>query len=367
MSGNCFGQVFKVITFGESHGAAVGCVVDGCPAGLLLDVETVRRDLARRRPGGGGVSTSRREADEPEILSGIFEGRTLGTPIAIVIRNMAQRSADYDKLKDVYRPGHADIVWDIKYGFRDHRGGGRSSARETAARVAAGAVARALLTGSGVTIHAWTQAIAGIEAPSPDSDNFDPNEAEKNIFRVPCRRTADRIAAKIEELRDAGESAGGVVECRVQGLPAGLGDPVFDKLDALISQAVISLGAVKGIEFGAGFSASRLTGSQNNDRPLPEGCPPGSARTVAYSGNNAGGVLGGMSNGAELVFRAAFKPVPSIAKKQLTVDRFGREVELEIGGRHDLCVCPRAVPVVEAMTAIVLADLMLRRRSDRLA
>ena len=366
MGGNCFGQVFKVITFGESHGAAVGCVVDGCPAGLRLDVETVRRDLARRRPGGGGVSTSRQEADEPEILSGIFEGRTLGTPIAILIRNTAQRPEDYDKLKDVYRPGHADMVWDIKYGFRDHRGGGRSSARETAARVAAGAIARTLLAESGVTIRAWTQAVAGIEAPPPDSDDFDLNEAENNTFRIPCRRVADIIAAKIEELLGAGESAGGVVECRVQGLPAGLGEPVFDKLDALLAQAVMSLGAVKGIEFGAGFSAARLTGSQSNDRPLPGVLPSGSAHSVAYSGNRAGGVLGGISNGAELVFRAAFKPVPSIAKKQLTVDRLGREVELEIRGRHDLCVCPRAVPVVEAMTAIVLADLTLRSRSDRL-
>ncbi|MDR2343132.1 MAG: chorismate synthase [Spirochaetaceae bacterium] len=365
MGGNCFGQAFRVITFGESHGPAVGCVVDGCPAGLPLDVETVRRDLARRRPGGG-ASTSRSEPDEAEILSGIFEGRTLGTPIAIVIRNTAQRSGDYDKLKDVYRPGHADMVWDIKYGFRDHRGGGRASARETVARVAAGSVARAFLSENGVTLRAWTQALAGIEAPVPDSDGFDPDEVERNVFRVPCSRTADRIAARIEELRGEGESAGGVVECRVQGLPAGLGEPVFDKLDALLAQAVMSLGAVKGMEFGAGFAAARLSGSQNNDRPLPGGGPPGPPPVPAYSGNNAGGVLGGISNGAELVFRVAFKPVPSIAKKQLTVDSLGREVELEIRGRHDICVCPRAVPVVEAMTALVLADLMLRRRTDRL-
>jgi chorismate synthase len=228
-------------------------------------------------------------------------------------------------------------------------------------------VARAFLTENGVSVRAWTQAVAGIEAPEPDSDDFDLYEAERNAFRVPCRRTADMITERIEELRGAGESAGGIVECRVQGLPAGLGEPVFDKLDALLAQAVMSLGAVKGVEFGAGFKASRLSGSKNNDRPLPGGGPPGSTGFIAYSGNNAGGILGGISNGAELVFRAAFKPVPSIAKKQLTIDRLGREIELEVHGRHDVCVCPRAVPVVEAMTALVLADLTLRRRTDQLA
>ncbi|MDR1362686.1 MAG: chorismate synthase [Spirochaetaceae bacterium] len=361
MAGNSFGQIFRVTTFGESHGAAVGCVVDGCPAGLPLDIDTVRRDLARRKPGGGGVSTSRQETDEPEILSGVFEGRTLGTPIAIVIRNTAQRSQDYDKLKDVYRPGHADMVWDFKYGFRDYRGGGRSSARETAARVAAGAVARAFLAENGVSVCAWSQSIAGIEAPSSSDNDFDIQEAEVNSFRIPCKRTADMIAGKIEELRKAGESAGGVVECQARGLPAGLGDPVFDKLDALLSRAVMSLGAVKGIEFGAGFAAASMKGSESNDRPLAFE----NNGKINYAGNNAGGVLGGISNGACLVFRAAFKPVPSIARKQRSLDRAGREVELEIAGRHDICVCPRAAPVVEAMTALVLADLMLRRRADR--
>jgi chorismate synthase len=343
----------------------VGCVVDGCPAGLRLDVEDVRRDLARRKPGSGGVSTSRNEADEPEILSGLFEGRALGTPIAIVIRNVSQRSGDYDKLKDVYRPGHADMVWDLKYGFRDHRGGGRSSARETAGRVAAGAVARAFLKERGVNIRAWTQSIAGINAPPAGSGDFDLDEAEANCFRVPCRRTADKIAAKIEEIRAAGESGGGVVECHVTGLPAGLGEPVFDKLDALLAQAVMSLGAVKGVEFGAGFASAAMRGSESNDRPLACSEAPVNGGKPAYYSNNSGGVLGGISNGAVLAFRAAFKPVPSISLKQLTIDRSGRETELEIGGRHDICVCPRAVPVVEAMTALTLADLMLRKRTDR--
>jgi chorismate synthase len=268
MAGNCFGQAFRVVTFGESHGAAVGCVIDGCPAGLALDAETVRRELARRRPGAGAASTRRTEADEPEILSGVFEGRTLGTPIAIVIRNTGQISSDYDKLRDVYRPGHADLVWDIKYGFRDHRGGGRGSARETAGRVAAGAVAKAFLAENGVTVGAWTQSIAGISAPAPGSGDFDTGEAENNCFRVPSRSTADRIARKIEELRAAGDSAGGIVECRARGLPAGAGEPVFDKLDALLSQAVMSIGAVKGIEFGAGFASAAMSGSESNDRPL---------------------------------------------------------------------------------------------------
>jgi chorismate synthase len=366
MAGNSFGQAFRVTTFGESHGTAVGCIVDGCPANISLDVDYLRRELARRKPGGGHASTSREEADEPAILSGVFEGKTLGTPIAVIISNTAQNSGDYDKLKNVYRPGHADLVWELKYGLRDHRGGGRSSGRETAARVAAGAVAKRFLAAYHISIRAWVRSIAGIEAPPPDSDDFDLDEAEVNSLRIPCRLTAELAAAKIEKLRRDGESAGGVVECHVRSIPAGLGEPVFDKLDALIAQAVMSLGAVKGIEFGAGFAAAAMTGSESNDRPLPSGVPLITGGNIAYSSNNSGGVLGGISNGARLEFRAAFKPVPSIAKKQLTIDDRGREAEIEIGGRHDICVCPRAVPVVEAMTALVLADLMLRKRGDRL-
>jgi chorismate synthase len=328
---------------------------------LALDAGAVRQELARRRPAGGAVSTRRSEADEPEILSGVFEGLTLGTPIAIVIRNTGQHPQDYDKLRDLYRPGHADLVWDIKYGFRDHRGGGRSSARETAGRVAAGAVAKAFLAENGVTVSAWTRSMAGISAPPPGSGDFDIGEAEANDFRVPSRGTAAKIAAKIEELRTAGDSAGGIVECHVCGLSAGLGEPVFDKLDALLAQSVMSIGAVKGIEFGAGFGSAAMSGSESNDRPLAA-----ANGKIGFSGNNSGGILGGISNGNTLVFRAAFKPVPSIAKRQLTVDRTGREAEIEIQGRHDICVCPRAVPVVEAMTALVLADLMLRGRAARL-
>jgi chorismate synthase len=357
MSGNTFGKIFKVTTFGESHGAAIGCVVDGCPAGLALSLDDVRLELSRRRPGGGGASTTRFEDDEPEILSGLFEGKTLGTPIAIIIRNKAQRSDDYDSLREVYRPGHADWCYQAKYGIRDHRGGGRSSARETAGRVAAGAVAKRLLAHHGVTIRAWTAEIAGFAAPREGEDDFDWDEVEKNTLRVPSRAAAEKIMQKIEELRSAGDSAGGIVACTVNGLPAGLGEPVFDKLDALIARAALSLGAAKGIEFGAGFEAASLSGSQNNDALIPG---------VSFASNRAGGVLGGISNGMKIEFRVAFKPVPSISKTQKTVSRDGTARDLTIKGRHDVCVCPRAVSVIEAMTALVLADLLLQNLSARL-
>ncbi|MDR2186411.1 MAG: chorismate synthase, partial [Treponema sp.] len=334
MAGNTFGDLFAVTTFGESHGPAMGCVVDGCPAGLPLDIEIIRRDLRRRRPGGPG-STTRIEADEPEILSGVFQGKTLGTPIAILIRNTSQRSADYDKLRDLYRPGHADWTWEAKYGIRDHRGGGRSSGRETVSRVAAGAVAKALLAAAGITVRAWTAAIAGIEAPGPEEAGFDLDEAEGNPLRVPHRETAGRILAELERLRASGDSAGGIVTCSAAGLPPGLGEPVFGKLDARIASAMLSLGAAKGIEFGAGFKAAESFGSEQNDllapgcapavdlrRPaapaLPEGVP-----DIRYRTNNAGGVLGGISTGMSLEFRVAFKPVPSIMQQQETTDRRG--------------------------------------------
>ncbi|MDR2402443.1 MAG: chorismate synthase [Spirochaetaceae bacterium] len=374
---NTFGDLFTVTTFGESHGPAMGCVVDGCPAGLPLDIEIIRRDLQRRRPGGP-AATTRIEADEPEILSGVFQGKTLGTPIAILIRNTSQRSTDYDSLRDLYRPGHADWTWETKYGVRDHRGGGRSSGRETVGRVAAGAIAKVLLASSGITIRAWVAAIAGIAAPGPEDPGFDLDEAERNLLRVPHQETADRILAEIERLRASGDSAGGIVCCSTTGLPPGLGEPVFGKLDARIASAMLSLGAVKGIEFGAGFKAAESFGSEQNDRPipgytnpavdlrrprapiLPEGIP-----DIRYHTNNAGGVLGGISTGMPLEFRVAFKPVPSIMQQQKTTDRRGIVRKLVIRGRHDICIVPRAVPVVEAMTALVLADLLLLQRASR--
>jgi chorismate synthase len=368
MGGNSFGALFTVTTFGESHGPALGCVVDGCPAGVPLDTETIAAELRRRRPGGGGASTTRVEADEPEILSGVFEGKTLGSPIAVLVRNNSPRPADYEGLRELYRPGHADWTWEAKYGLRDHRGGGRSSGRETLGRVAAGAVARAFLAQYGVRIRAWTSAAAGCEVPGPEDPGFSLEEAENNPLRVPHRESAEKILARLEALRAQGDSAGGVVSCSVRGLPPGLGEPVFAKLDALIAAAMLSLGAAKGVEFGAGFRAAAALGSEQNDRPLPAIPPaalPGGAPALGFETNHAGGVLGGISTGMPLEFRVAFKPVPSIAKPQQTLDRAGTLRELIIRGRHDICVVPRAVPVVEAMTALVLADLLLQSRTNR--
>jgi chorismate synthase len=375
MGGNSFGTIFTVTTFGESHGPAMGCVVDGCPGGLPLTLEDIRRELRRRRPGApGDAGTGRDEPDEPEILSGIFEGKTLGTPIAIMVRNTGQHSADYDELRDLYRPGHGDWTWEAKYGLRDHRGGGRSSGRETLGRVAGGAVARVFLAAGGVSLRAWTSAIAGITIPGPEEPGFDPGGIDENPFRLPRREYTEAVAEKIAALRREGDSAGGIVSCSVQGLPPGLGEPVFGKLDARIAEAMLSLGAAKGIEFGAGFAAAGLKGSEHNDRPVPPAAdfarrekilPPG-VPALGFAGNRAGGVLGGISTGAALEFRVAFKPVPSISKPQQTVDRRGTVQDIAVRGRHDICIVPRAVPVVEAMAALVIADLLLLHRSARL-
>ena len=356
MAGNVFGELFRVVTFGESHGPAMGCVIDGCPAGLALSVDDIAQELRRRRPGAGGASTSRSEEDEPEILSGVFEGKTLGTPIAIVVRNTDQHSADYENLRNVYRPGHADLSWQAKYGFRDHRGGGRSSGRETLCRVAAGAAAKVFLASLGIQIRAWTSAIAGLAMPCPGSSGFDFDEIERNPLRVPSRDAAEQALNIIEQLRSVGDSAGGVVTCLARGIPPGLGEPVFDKLDAQLAAAMLSLGAAKGIEFGAGFAASGMKGSEHNDSPLEAG---------KFKTNHAGGILGGISSGQDIIFRVAFKPTASIAKSQTAVDQNGNIWELVIHGRHDVCIVPRAVPVVEAMCALALADFTLLNRAAR--
>ena len=319
MSGNTFGNLFKVTTSGESHGHAMVCVIDGCPAGLELSLSDIEAELARRRPGA--AHGSRDEDDKPEILSGIFEGKTLGTPIAIIVRNKNQNSGDYDELKNIYRPGHADFTYDAKYGFRDHRGGGRSSGRETLCRVAAGAVAKKFLALSGIIIKAESLISSGIEA-----------------------------------LRNEGDSAGGIISCLVTGVPSGLGEPVFDKLDARLAAAIISIGACKGIEFGAGFAAAAMKGSENNDAPLADG---------KFATNNSGGILGGISNGQDIFFKAAFKPTPSISKPQKAYDKDGSIRDIAVKGRHDTCIVPRAVVVVEAMTALVLADFLLMQRCAR--
>jgi chorismate synthase len=402
MSGNSFGRLFRVSTFGESHGPALGCLIEGCPAGLSLDTTGIAAELRRRRPGGGGASSTRVETDEPEILSGVYEGKTLGTPIAILVRNAGQRSADYEELRDCYRPGHADWAWEAKYGVRDHRGGGRSSARETLGRVAAGAVAKQFLAVQGISIRAWTSAAAGIRAPEIGSvmaGDFDWDEIEGNPLRMPGKKEAEEALAVIETLRREGDSAGCEVSCAAWGLPPGLGEPVFDKLDARLAQAMLSLGAARGIEFGSGFAAAASRGSLQNDEPgAPRGplsgvlaAPAGGGRpgpsgagrregraegggspplapgvpSLVWKSNNAGGMLGGISTGMPLYFTVAFKPTPSISRPQQTVDRWGQTRNLEIRGRHDACIAGRVVPVVEAMAALVLADFALLQRGAR--
>jgi chorismate synthase len=374
MAGSSTGVLFTVTSFGESHGPAMGCVIDGCPAGLSLSTEDIAAELRRRRPGEGAASTSRSEADEPEILSGVFEGKTLGTPIAVIVRNIDQRSKDYDALKDVYRPGHADWTYEAKYGFRDHRGGGRSSGRETLCRVIAGAVAKKILALHGITIRSWTSAIAGISMPKPGESSFDFDAVEKNQFRIPAMGKVQSVTDSIEKRRLDSDSAGGIVSCVINGLPPGLGEPVFGKIGARLAEAMLSINAAKAVEFGEGFNAANLRGSQNNDIPAPSEPtaelptePPAEADgqirlgvpKLSFKTNHAGGMLGGISTGQPVEFSVALKPVPSILQPQETVNREGHREELVIHGRHDVCIIPRAVPVVEAMAAIVIADLLL--------
>ena len=367
MSGSTFGKIFKATTFGESHGNALGVVIDGVPAGTKIDLQKIQERLDRRRPGAkangknNAAVTSRSEADKAEILSGVFEGKAQGTPIAIEIKNTSQHSKDYSNLKDSFRPGHADFSYYEKYGFRDYRGGGRSSGRETCARVAAGAVALQFLEqalGKKFSVAAYTLRAAGVSC-----QKIDLSAIEKNPLRAPDLKAAAAMEEKIQELRAKGDSAGGVVECIIKGIPSGLGEPVFDKLDALLAQAMLSIGAVKGIEFGAGFAAADMTGSQNNDAMKTKG------GKAFFESNNCGGILGGISNGNEIVFRIAVKPVPSIFISQQTAKiQKGKfvQTELKIQGRHDVCLCPRIVPVVEAMAALVLADLLLQNKAARL-
>lgn len=351
MSSNTFGTVFTVTTFGESHGAALGAVVQGLPAGLVVDEAFLQAELDRRRPGATTGSTARREADRLKILSGVFRGKATGTPVALLIENTDQHSKDYDELATVFRPGHADYTYFKKYGIRDWRGGGRASGRETAARVAAGALAKLLLREYRIEIAAGVEALGKVTCGKIDFSAPRGNELNAlDASAVPAMRAAIEAAAQ------AHDSLGGVVRCRATGLPAGLGEPVFDKLDALVAHAVMSIGAVKGIEFGAGFAAAGVRGSENNDPLAPEG----------FLTNRAGGVLGGISTGAALEFRAAVKPTPSIGVAQQTVDVKNVPCEVSVGGRHDVCIAPRIVPVVEAMTAMVLADLLLVQRARRL-
>ena len=345
-----FGQLFRVTTFGESHGAAVGVVVDGMPPGIAVDVADLQRELDRRRPGQSALTTQRQEADRAEVLSGIFEGVSLGTPIAIVVRNTDARSQDYDALKDVFRPGHADYVYFEKYGVRDHRGGGRSSGRETVGRVAAGALARAALATVGVRIAGGTVQVGEVTAARRDWD-----EVEKNPVRCPDRTAAAAMAGVIERARDQKDSVGGVVEVVATGVPAGWGDPTMAKLDAQLGAAMLSIPATKGVEIGGGFGMVARRGSETND--VFEG--------GRYVTNFAGGISGGISNGAEIVVRVAVRPATSIGKPQTAATRAGGTTTIEIQGRHDPCICPRVVPVAESMMAITLMDTWLRQRAVR--
>jgi chorismate synthase len=350
MSGNAFGALFRVATFGESHGKALGAVIDGCPPNLDLSETDIQAELDRRKPGGHMASTSRVEEDRVEILSGVFEGKTTGTPIALVIRNRDADSRDYEGLRDVFRPGHGDFTYMKKYGIRDHRGGGRASGRETAARVAAGAIARKLLVREGIEVVGCTVELGGIAI-----GRYSRSDIAGNRLLCPDAEAAKRMEQKLEEVRNEGDSLGGIVEMRVTGCPAGLGEPVFDKIDADLAKALMSIGTVKGVEIGAGFGAAQMKGSQCND---PIG--PGGFRT-----NRAGGVLAGITTGQEIVIRAACKPIASIAREQETIDVRGNPAKITVRGRHDACVIPRIIPVCEAMVCLVIADHLLRQRAVR--
>jgi chorismate synthase len=353
-----FGHLFRITTFGESHGGGVGVVIDGCPPRLAISVDEIQRDLDRRRPGQSRITTPRDEPDRAEILSGVFEGQTLGSPIAILVRNTDARPDAYADFKDKFRPSHADYTYEAKYGIRNWQGGGRASARETIGRVAAGAIARKLLaTAAQVEVIAYVQQVHTIAA-SVDAEKVSLANVEANIARCPDAAVAEQMIARIDEARRAGDSLGGVVECVCRNVPVGLGEPVFDKLEADLARGVMSLPASKGFEIGSGFAGTRLTGIEHNDAFTSEG---DRIRTVT---NRSGGVKGGISNGEHIMFRVAFKPTATIRQAQQTVDRAGQAVTLEAKGRHDPCVLPRAVPMVEAMACLVLADHFLRQRAQ---
>ncbi|HEX8517124.1 MAG TPA: chorismate synthase [Bacteroidia bacterium] len=359
MAGNTFGKLFTLTSFGESHGEAVGGIIDGCPAGLMIDLDFIQGELDRRRPGQSAITTQRKESDKVEFLSGIFGNKTTGTPIGFVIKNEDHTPKDYDHNSDVYRPSHADYAYDKKYGIRDHRGGGRSSARETVSRVVAGAVAKLLLNTHGITINAYTSQVGDIKLLK-DHHDLDLNQTESNLVRCPDALIADAMISKIEQIRKEGDTIGGVITCIIKGTPAGLGEPVFDKLHADLGKAMLSINAVKGFEYGSGFEGVKMKGSEHNDIPVP-----GEGNGVEFKTNHSGGILGGISNGDDIVFRVAFKSVATIMHNQDTVSAKGEASEIKGKGRHDPCVLPRAVPIVEAMAAIVMVDHLLRNKNSK--
>ncbi len=352
---NTFGQIFRLTSFGESHGKGIGGIIDGCPAGVEIDVEFVQNELNRRKPGQSKITTQRGESDQVEFLSGIFEGKTQGTPIGFVVWNKDQHSSDYNDLKDIFRPSHADYTYIQKYGTRDHRGGGRSSARETIARVVAGAVAKLLLKKVGVNIQAYVSRVGEIDINKAYTE-LDLSQTESNIVRCPDAETAERMIARIEEAGRNHDTVGGVVSCVVTGVPAGWGEPVFNKLHADLGHAMLGINAVKGFEYGSGFDGTRLSGSEHNDVFIK------TENGVRTKTNHSGGVQGGISNGEDIYFNVAFKPIATLLKEQNTVDKAENEVVINPKGRHDPCVLPRAVPIVESMAAIVLADHFLLNR-----
>ena len=354
MAGNSFGKLFKLTTFGESHGKAIGGIIDGCPSGIKLDLEAIQHDLDRRKPGQSKIVTQRKEPDTVEFYSGIFEGVTTGTPIGFVIHNTNQKSKDYTHIKDVYRPSHADYTYDKKYGIRDYRGGGRSSARETASRVVAGAIAKQML--SNIKIHAFTSSVGDIFIDKPYQD-LDFSKTESNVIRCPDEASAEKMISKVEAIKKQGDTIGGTITCVIQNVPAGLGEPVFDKLHAELGKAMLSINAVKGFEYGSGFCGAKMKGSEHNDLFNEDG---------STKSNLSGGIQGGISNGMDIYFRVAFKPVATVIQKQDALNSSGEIVEMQGKGRHDPCVVPRAVPIVEAMAALVIADnLLLRRQESR--
>ena len=354
MAGNSFGKLFKLTTFGESHGIAIGGILDGCPAGIKLDLEKIQEDLEKRKPGQSAIVTQRKESDKVEFLSGIFEGVTTGTPIGFTIHNTNQKSKDYSHIKDTFRPSHADYTYSEKYGVRDYRGGGRSSARETACRVVGGAIAKQLIPE--MEIVAYTSSVGSIKLEK-EMDELDFTLIESNPVRCPDPETAVRMENYIREIRSQGDTVGGIVKCVIRNVPKSLGEPVFDKLHAVLGQAMLSINAVKGFEFGSGFDGTKLKGSEHNDLFNPDG----TTKT-----NLSGGIQGGISNGMDIYFQVAFKPVATIMQKQETINSKGETIEMQGKGRHDPCVVPRAIPIVEAMAALVIADFWLQNKISKI-
>jgi chorismate synthase len=355
---NSFGHLFRITTFGESHGEGIGVVIDGCPAGLPVDEEFIQSELARRKPGQSKITTQRKEDDAARVLSGMFEGKTTGTPICIFIANTNQRSRDYSHIADKYRPSHADYTYDVKYGNRDYRGGGRSSARETAARVAAGAVAKSLISLDNILVQAYVSSVGEIEAPPYSA--MDLSKTEDNIVRCPDADTADKMIERIDQVRKNRDTIGGTVTCVIRNCPPGLGEPIYNKLHAALGNAMLSINAVKGFEYGSGFEGTTMLGSQHNDKFIS------SDSGISTSTNYSGGIQGGISNGEDIYFRVAFKPVATIMMDQESVDSTGSATTVTGKGRHDPCVVPRAVPIVEAMAALVLADYILMNKSAKI-